>query len=276
MPNTERRPLEYSGIFYDSANLEQFEAWLKTGVLGGATTNPVIFAKESITNVVGHITEMVAIAGNNFPISIELPDADWPKEDMVALALKYQETFPDNAVIKVPMKPNEPEKALEIIYKLGQEGIRVNATIGITAGQLFTAAEATRQSKADGDNYISLFWGRREEAKQQIIEAKLAEFKIPNDLRPKAIKQLEKQIPDAAATLAMTLDYLINHSLNTKVIVGSIRSTGQIEQAFKTGADIVTIPPSLLAEWMYSQRGMETVDQFNQAYREVADQVNLI
>ena len=123
MPNIERRSIEYSGIFFDSANLEEFSKWIETGILGGATTNPVIFAKENITDVVGHITEMVAIAGESFPISIELPDADWSKADMIALALKYQQKFPGNTVIKVPMKPDEPEKALEVVYKLGQEGI---------------------------------------------------------------------------------------------------------------------------------------------------------
>jgi transaldolase len=272
-----------SGIFYDSADINDFEKWLNTHILGGATTNPVLFEKAGVLDVVGHISRMVELSSNagqaGLPISVELPDADWPIEQMVELGLKYQERFPNNAVIKVPMKPDEPEKAFEVIYRLGQQGVRINATIGITMGQLVGAAEASRLSKAKGENYISLFWGRRDEAQKQILVAKLAEINkegMTVDELNRLDQRLLQEIPDAAATLAMTLAYLEKHSLNTRVIIGSVRNVHQIEQAFSIGADIVTIPPKLLGEWMFTQRGMETVDQFNQAYRPVADKIKLI
>ena len=276
MPRTE---MEGSGLFYDSADLEQFKLWYESNIFGGATTNPVLFEKAGVLDIVARISEMVDIAGPNFPISIELPDADMPKADMIQLALKYRDRFPHNAVIKVPMKPDEPHKAFEVIYRLGQEGVRTNATIGLTMGQLIGAAEAGRLSKADGDNYISLFWARRDEAQKQVLEARLAEMNTTDmsvEEKHELVKQLAEQIPDAAATLAMTLRYLEVHGNNSRVIIGSIRHVHQIEQAFAIGADIVTIPPKLLAEWMYSQRGMETVDQFNKSYRDVADKVKLI
>lgn len=278
-----REKMQGSGIFYDSADLIEFEKWLQTRMLGGATTNPVLFEKAGVLDVVGHISKMVELAAdtgqNNLPISIELPDADWSVEQMVELAMEYQDRFYHNAVIKVPMKPNEPEKAFEVIYRLGQEGIRINATIGITMGQLVGAAEAGRLSRADGENYISLFWGRREEARKQILVERLKEIN-QEGMTVAELDQLNEQIlseiPDAAATLAMTLAYLENHSLNTRVIVGSVRNIHQIEQAFSLGADIVTITPKLLSEWMYTQRGMETVDQFNDAYRKVKDKIKLL
>lgn len=149
-------------------------------------------------------------------------------------------------------------------------------------GQLVGAAEALRQSKADGDNYISLFWGRREEAKKQIVDAHIKEAverldKELNDTEKAAIeKEISLTVPDAAATLMMTLEYLKSHSLATRVIVGSVRNISQIEQAFNIGADIVTISPKLIGEWMYTQRGEETVEQFNQAYRDVKSEIKLI
>jgi transaldolase len=57
------------------------------------------------------------------------------------------------------MDPRDPQKAFEVMYTLSQEGVRVNATLGLTAGQLIGASEALRSSK---DSYISLFWGRCE------------------------------------------------------------------------------------------------------------------
>lgn len=234
-----------SGIFYDSANLEDFKKWFNTGILGGATTNPVILQKEGVLNVPGHIEKMVEIAGNDFPISIEVPDSAMSREEMVELALRYRDRFPGNAVIKIPMDCRDSQKAFEVMHTLSQEGVRVNATIGLTAGQLIGASEALRGSE---DNYISLFWGRAEEAGG----------------------------PGAEYTLITTLKYLEKHSLATKIIIGSIRSTNQIERAFELGADIVTIPPRLIEEWMFTKRGVETADQFNQAYREVKDKMKLI
>lgn len=285
MNKSERLAMNGSGIFFDSADIDQFKKWHETHIFGGATTNPVLFQKANVLDVAAHIEKMAEISGPNFPISIELPDADMSIEDMMQLALAYRDRFPDNCVIKVPMKPDEPHKAFEVLYRLGQEGVRTNATIGMTMGQLIGASEAGRVSKADDDNYVSLFWARRDEAKTQIITQKIEEFKAKaeNDGKPASEEEisslktlLESETPDAARSLAMTLRYLENHSLNTRVIVGSIRKVSQIEEAFSIGADIVTIPPTLLSEWMFTQRGVETVNDFNKAYREVADKIKLI
>lgn len=282
---SERTPMNSSGIFYDSAELVGLKRWFETGILGGATTNPLILQKEGIFNIPGHVSKMIEITGKDFPISIEVPDSEMTKEEMISLAMKYQEKFPGNAVIKIPMDPRDPQKAFEVIYKLGQEGIRVNATLGISAGQLIGASESLRQSKADGDNYISLFWARRDEAKKMIIEAiisgekeKVLEsgktFLTVDELKLR--EEWDKKVPDAAASLIMTLKYLETHSSAARVIVGSIRSVDQIEKAFSLGADIVTIQPQHIQEWMFTQRGVETAEQFNKAYRDIKDKVTLI
>lgn len=262
MSNFKRQPLSYSGIFFDSANIEQFKIWFKSGILGGATTNPVLLQKENVLDVSAHIAKMVKIAGENFPISIEIPDTKMSIEEMVDLAKKYHQKFPTNAVVKVPMDPNEPQKAYQVIHILSKEGIRFNATLGLSMGQLIAAAEAGRNTRAKGDNYISLFWGRRDEAKQQIVKELGRKWK---DL-----------ISDAADTLKATLKYLEDHGLTTRVIVGSIRHPYQIEQAYLLGADIVTIPPDILKAWMDTKRGRETVEQFNQAYYQVKAKIKLI
>jgi transaldolase len=214
-------------------------------VLGGATTNPVILQKEGILDVPSHIEKMIEVTDEHFPISIEVPDSQAPKQEMIALALEYRRRFPGNAVIKIPMDPREPHKSFEVMHTLAEEGVRVNATLGLTAGQLIVAGEALRKSR---NSYISLFWGRCDEAGKT----------------------------GAEATLVATLKYLKTHSLSSKIIIGSIRTTEQIERAFTLGADIVTIPPKLLDDWMFTQRGVETADQFNQAYRDVKDKLKLI
>src|SRR3990167_10298665 len=103
--------MKESGIFYDSANLEEFKKWFDTGILGGATTNPVILQKEGILNIPEHIKKMIDICGKGFPISIEVPDSAWSKEEMLKLAFEYYNMFPDNAVIKIPMDPRYSQKS---------------------------------------------------------------------------------------------------------------------------------------------------------------------
>ena len=264
---SERLPLKSSGIFYDSANLSDFRKWFDTGILGGATTNPVILQKEGVLDIPRHISKMVKIAGKGFPISIEVPDSRMSPEEMILLAKKYHHKFPENAVIKIPMDPVNPQKSFEVIYKLAKEGVRLNATLGLSAGQLIGASEALRNSKAKGDNYISLFWARRNEAKEIEI----------NNLVKKGEKKIEAEniVPDAAECLATTLKYLETHYLSVRIIIGSIRNIDQIEKAFSLGADIVTIPPRLIEKWMFTQRGVETLKEFDQAYRSLKNNIKL-
>src|SRR3990167_4177506 len=185
-----------SGIFYDSANLVDFKRWFDAGILGGATTNPLILQKEGIFNIPEHIGKMINICGQDFPISIEIPDSAWSITEMGNLATDYYGRFPNNAVIKIPMDPRDSQKSFEVMKLLTKRDIPVNATLGLTSGQLIAAAEALRGSK---ESYISLFWARCDEAGGS----------------------------GAEKTLITTLNYLKNHNLNSKVIIGSIRNIDQ-------------------------------------------------
>jgi transaldolase len=228
-----------SGIFFDSSDLKELRKWFDTGILGGATTNPVILQKEGVFNISKHVQSMIDIVGEDFPISIEIPDSEWEEFEMMSLAVKYGERFPHNAVVKIPLDPRDMPKALRLIKALKGE-VPTNATLGITSGQLIAAMEA-------GADYISLFWGRCEEAGGI----------------------------GAEATLNTILKYREVHDLASKIIIGSIRSVTQIDKAFSLGADIVTIPPKLLQIWMFTQRGIDTAEEFNKAYRDIKDKVTL-
>lgn len=232
--------MKESGIFFDSANLKELKRWFDTGILGGATTNPVILQKDGVFNIPEHIKKMVEICGEGFPISIEVPDSDMNKEEMIELAIGYTKMFPTNAVIKIPMDPRDMPKALEVMSKL-KGSVKINATLGLTAGQLIGAMET-------GAEYVSLFWGRCDEAGRD----------------------------GAASTLKTVIKYKETHNLDSKIIIGSIRKVEQIDRAFELGADIVTIPPNLMEDWMFTERGVETADQFNKAYYEVKDKMKLI
>ena len=248
---TFRKPLNRSGYFLDSGNLEQIQKWKE--LIGGVTTNQVIlFSKEGITNIPEHLNAMCEITGPGVPISLELPDSNWSIEKMVALAEYYYHIHPDNTVIKVPILPKDV-KGLKIITILSKKGIPTNATIGMSFGQLTMAAEAARTYTGQGANYISLFWGRTQESVERYQEGIL-----PQRL------------------LEATLAYLINHQLDdTKIIVGSIREPIQVIEAFSLGADIVTVSPSILESLLYNRRADETVEEFNSAFKAVENTITL-
>lgn len=246
-----RPPLNGSGYFLDSGDTEQIKKWQE--VIGGITTNQVIlFQKQGIKNVPAHLTTMCEIVGDNFPISVELPDSNWPIEKMFDLAQRYRQSHPTNTVIKVPILPNDV-KGLKLIHKLAQTGIPTNATIGINYGQLTLAAEAARAYADQGVSYISLFWGRAQESYEREQET----------MRPQKL-------------LEATLTYLANHNLpNTRVIVGSIREAKQVPEAFSLGADIVTVPPTILENLLKNQRAEETVQEFDAAFQKVKGEIIL-
>jgi len=230
-----------NGIFFDSTNLVEFKKWFDSGIISGVTTNPVILQKEGVFNIPEHIKKMIEICGERFPISIEIPDSEMSKDEMVKLAKEYVKLFPTNAVIKVPMDPRNSQKAFEAIKELNNNKIHTNATLGITSGQLIGAMIA-------GATYVSLFWGRCEEAGGI----------------------------GAEATLKTVIEFRKTHCLSSRIIIGSLRSVEQIDKAISLGADIVTIKPELLEKWMFTQRGVETANEFNKAYRDIKDKVTLI
>lgn len=246
-----RPPLVGSGYFLDSGNLNEIKTW--ADVIGGITTNQLIlFQKEGVTNIPAHLTAMCEIVGGGIPISIELPDSSWSAEDLLAFARRYHEAHPTNTVIKVPILPDDI-KGLRIIHTLAQEGVRTNATIGLTFGQLTLAAEAARAYAGEGATYISIFWGRTIESVERYREGTL-----PHQL------------------LEATLTYLANHALDhTRVIVGSIREPHQVIEAFSHGADIVTVPESILRRMLRNTRAEETVREFDEAFRAVQHKIQL-
>lgn len=246
-----RLPLAGSGYFLDSGNLEEIQAW--KDVIGGVTTNQIIlFEKQRVRNIPMHLSAMCEIVGDGVPISVELPDSSWSAEELLTFARRYHDAHPTNTVIKVPILPDDV-KGLHIVHALVREGIRTNATIGLTFGQLTLAAEAARAYAGEGATYISIFWGRTIESVEQYQEGV-----HPNQL------------------LEATLTYLTTHALDdTRVIVGSIREPAQVIDAFSHGADIVTVPESILRRMLQNRRAQETVREFDEAFRRVQQDIQL-
>jgi transaldolase len=111
-----------------------------------------------------------------------------------------------NVVIKIPMT----ESGLEAVNRLAKEGIKTNVTLVFSAVQGLMAAKA-------GATYISPFVGR-------LDDIGVEGMKLIRDLKT----------------------ILHNYQMKTEIIVASVRNMAHVEQAALAGADIATIPGSLL------------------------------
>ncbi|MFA9560077.1 fructose-6-phosphate aldolase [Evansella sp. AB-rgal1] len=125
-----------------------------------------------------------------------------------------------NVVIKLPMT----EEGLEATYELTKKGIKTNVTLVFSAAQGLMAAKA-------GATYISPFVGRLDDIGTEGMS-------LVRDL--KAI--------------------LTNYGFETEIIAASIRNIEHVEKSAIAGADIATIPGSLLPKlWKHplTDKGIE-------------------
>jgi transaldolase len=114
----------------------------------------------------------------------------------------------DNVVVKVPMGV-EGMKAVKVFTA---EGIRTNVTLCFSANQALLAAKA-------GATYISPFVGRLDDISQ-----------------------------DGMELIATILEIYRNYDFTTQVLVASVRNPVHVLQAARMGADVATLPFSVIAQ----------------------------
>lgn len=131
------------------------------------------------------------------------------------VSLKAEEMVPEaeelaaihpNVIIKVPMT----EEGLKAVSVLSKKGIRTNVTLVFSANQALLAARA-------GADFVSPFVGRIDDAGQ-----------------------------DGMEVVADTVQIFAQHGLETEIIAASIRHPMHVLEAAKIGADIATVPYSVL------------------------------
>ena len=116
----------------------------------------------------------------------------------------------DNVVIKVPLT----WEVLKACRALSNDGVGVNVTLCFSAAQAILAAKA-------GASYVSPFVGRLDDIGHDGMA-------LISDIR---------QIYD---------NYV--GSLNTQILVASIRHPMHVVEAAKIGAEVVTVPPKILRQ----------------------------
>jgi len=114
----------------------------------------------------------------------------------------------ENIVVKIPMT----EDGLKAVKRLSSAGIRTNVTLIFSSSQALLAAKA-------GATYVSPFVGRLDDISHPGMDV-----------------------------VADIQDMFENYMFDTEVIVASIRNPLHVIEAAKIGADIATIPYSVITQ----------------------------
>jgi transaldolase len=147
--------------------------------------------------------------------------------EMLQESLHYHAWNPERITVKVPFS----ETGLRVLHQLVKRGIKTNVTCLMAMNQAYLAALA-------GATYVSIFSGRVRD--------------MGYDVRP---------------TIEATRKILDREGLPSKIIVGSMRHMMDVNEALEAGAHVPTITPPILRKMVWHPRTIETINEFNTAWR---------
>ena len=178
-------------IFADSADLKEIQTWLDFGVIDGVTTNPSILLAGGAYQLREGAIEIANLLGDK-PLSVEVVTDDLGEMHEQAVEMAG---WAANIVVKIPIITTQGTPCLGVISTLNEMGIRVNATACMSFNQAILAAKA-------GATYVSIFAGR-----------------------------VSDEGADASQVVRSFAEWLKAWNLPSKIIVGSIRETINIQDA---------------------------------------------
>ena len=134
--------------------------------------------------------------------------------------------------VKVPFLDTKGNHNLDIIETLTEKNIPVNCTAMLSLSQIILASKA-------GAKYVSLFAGR-----------------------------VDDEGGDYKEVVKDCVTYLDNNFFDKgcELIVGSVRTVGNVLDCIKSGAHIVTTPPAILQKMITHQYSIFTSNQFENDY----------
>ena len=130
-------------FFIDTANIEEIENLVPTGLIDGVTTNPSLIAKQG-SDMAETIKNICSVVSG--PVSAEVTATEFSK---MLEEGEYLASIAKNVAVKVPLTID----GLKTCSALRKKGIMVNVTLCFSAAQALLAAKA-------GATFISPFVGR--------------------------------------------------------------------------------------------------------------------
>ena len=217
-------------IFLDTSDVDVIKHHYQTGLVDGVTTNPTLMMQAG-RNPVEVISEISSVfSDRGYHIgSISAEVVADSAEEMVLQAEQYH-SIGENITIKVPCT----YEGLKACRELSERDIKVNVTLIFSLNQSILAAKA-------GATYISPFIGRCED----------------NDIDGIDLISSIKRV------------FTLNCITTTNILAASIRSIDHVNDSYKAGADIVTLPPKIFEEMYKHVLTDQGLAQFDKDWKEL-------
>jgi transaldolase len=226
-------------LYADGASTQEMIRLGDKPYIAGYTTNPSLIRKLGAKGYEAWCRDAANVAGLK-PISIEVLADNFT--EMKRQALKIA-SWGENVYVKIPVTNSKGESSLPLIAELAMDGVKLNITALLTSAQVMDAMNAVSLGKA---SILSLFCGR-------IADTGNNPFQL--------MQWCSKGMKGIGVK-------------NTKLLWASTREVFNIIQADQAGADIITVPPDILAKaekllgYDLDKLSLETVQMFEKDARE--------
>lgn len=221
-------------LYLDSANLEDIVLCVRTDAVAGVTTNPSLMAKEAKGDYIKKLDDICQMFQTNARarkhLSVEVTTLDPDK--MYGQAHELRDALGKYDRVQLHVKIPVTFQTLEVISRLGDDGIKVNATACMTALQAKLAHDA-------GAPVISFFYNRM-----------IDEYNGAQDAHMRALGQIA------------TFSHEFNR--NSKIICGSIRKPDDLLNCWVNGSDIVTASLKIIRESLVHPQTDKAIKQFQE------------
>lgn len=259
-------------IFIDSSKLGEISQAYDYGLLDGVTTNPSLIRaavdeekiKGGSIDIEDYIKEILLLT-RGLPVSLEVIGTD--SEKMIDEGRRIYKLFnpiAGNVYVKIPVNPSTERKSsnnfdgLKAIRTLSGEGIPINCTLIFTPEQALMAAKA-------GASLVSPFAGRIDDLirSENNLEFKKTDY-FPAYGEEKDGGILEDNgIISGIDLVSQIREIFDNYGISeTKVLAASIRNARQAREAALAGADIATLPVSVIEELLIHPKTIEGMKGF--------------
>lgn len=252
-------------LFIDSARLDEIEQAYSYGILDGVTTNPSLI-KKAVDNLkkqgkkvdMKEYIKQILKTAKGTPVSLEVTETSY--ECMVSQGKKLFKMFnpvAKNVYIKIPVNPSFTEEAstegIRAIKILTKAGIPVNCTLIFTPEQALLAAKA-------GAAFVSPFAGRVDD---YLRKNKKIKFEKHDYFPAHGMKNLEDNGIVSGIDLIEQIRIMFdNYGIRSKVLAASLRNTRQVRESALVGADIATLPFSVIKKLLTHYKSQEGMKNF--------------
>lgn len=217
-------------LYGDGFTIQEAKDFIKEHPsIAGFTTNPSLMRAIGVKDYVGYSKELIKAAENR-PVSFEVFADEFGEMYRQA---KLIASWGENVYVKIPITNTRGESSVDLMARLANEGVKINATAIMLDYQVRWVSDAIKNH----DCIISIFCGR------------IADTGI----NPSPI------VFDA-------MDYC-SHYPKQQILWASVREVYNLKEALDVGCHIVTAPMSILKKASLigkdlEQFSLETVQMF--------------